>query len=167
MSKKELPSPELLRQLLRYEPDTGKLYWKERTSNRVKVGDQAGTVAANGYIVISIFNKLFYAHRIAFAIFYKKWPTLSIDHKDGIKTNNSIKNLREAGNLQNARNCSLQKNSNKFGLGVRFKNNKWLARIMVNYKEIHLGTFDSLDDAIAARKAAEAKYGFHPNHGRR
>jgi len=32
-------------------------------------------------------------------------------------------------------------------------------------KAVHLGFFDDKDDAIAARKAANIKYGFHANHG--
>ena len=31
MATKPLPSQEVLRQLLRYEPETGKLFWRERT----------------------------------------------------------------------------------------------------------------------------------------
>ena len=29
-----------------------------------------------------------------------------------------------------------------------------------------LGRFDSLDEAVAAKKAAEVRLGYHPNHGR-
>jgi len=37
---------------------------------------------------------------------------------------------------------------------------------MVDGKTIHLGRFDKFEDAVAARKAADIKYGFHPNHGK-
>ncbi len=43
---------------------------------------------------------------------------------------------------------------------------RWEARISIDNKEIPLGTHAHKSDAIAARKAAEVKYGFHPNHGR-
>jgi hypothetical protein len=39
------------------------------------------------------------------------------------------------------------------------------ARIWKNKKYKHLGYFTKFKDAVAARKAAEQKYGFHPNHG--
>lgn len=42
------------------------------------------------------------------------------------------------------------------GIGIR--NGKFRARIMVNKKEIYLGDFDNLQDAIEARKQAELKY---------
>ena len=38
--------------------------------------------------------------------------------------------------------------------------------IKVNRKDIYLGRFDKFEDAVAARKKAERKHGFHPNHGR-
>lgn len=42
--------------------------------------------------------------------------------------------------------------------GVRLKCGKWVAEIGVNRKKIHLGTFETFDDAIKARKEAEEKY---------
>ena len=48
---------------------------------------------------------------------------------------------------------------NKYGVcGVDKLGLKFRARIMVNYKQIWLGTFDTLEQAIAARKAAQEKY---------
>ena len=51
--------------------------------------------------------------------------------------------------------------------GVCFskKGNKWFARIRLDGKSKHLGSFADKQDAIEARKDAEIKYGFHPNHG--
>ena len=52
--------------------------------------------------------------------------------------------------------------------GVSWSNtfNKWKAQIKYKYKPYSLGYFDKKSDAIAARKAAEKDFGFHPNHGR-
>ena len=36
--------------------------------------------------------------------------------------------------------------------------NKWIAQITVNYKNIHLGRYENIEDAIKARKEAEVKY---------
>ena len=44
---------------------------------------------------------------------------------------------------------------------------KWQAQIKVKHGLKYLGIFTEKSDAIAARKAAEAKYGFHENHGRK
>ena len=68
---------------------------------------------------------------------------------------------------ENSKNRKIQKNNKSGVVGVFFKNDiqKWAARIMVNRKSIYLGAFSLKDDAITARKNAEVKYNFHPNHG--
>lgn len=49
--------------------------------------------------------------------------------------------------------------SNKTGhTGISISNNKFRARIQLNGKSIHLGYFNSLEQAIQARKEAEQKY---------
>lgn len=48
---------------------------------------------------------------------------------------------------------------NRLGFrGLRKKHNSYQARITVDYKEIYLGNFDTIEKAIEARKAAEVKY---------
>lgn len=174
MSKKELPSPELLRQLLRYEPDTGKLYWKERDnpkkSNAQNTWNKrwSGKLAldyidpSNGYRVGQLMGRKVYAHRVILAIYSGKHPE-EVDHINGNRADNKIKNLRACNRLENCKNLKKPKHNTSGHVGVGKKGNGWRARIF----DIHLGTFNSLDEAIAARKEAEAKYGFHPNHGKR
>jgi hypothetical protein len=180
MSAKELPSPELLRQLLRYDPDTGKLYWRERsnpennnavnTFNKVWAGREAFTaVTASGYHHGSVNNVHYYAHRIIFAMSYGLSNFKELDHISGDKSDNRLVNLREVSHRQNMRNqrISSANLSGTIGVGYESGIKKWRASIYVNRKRICLGRFDSIDDAITVRKKAEAKYGFHPNHGRR
>ena len=42
--------------------------------------------------------------------------------------------------------------------GIRKKHNCYQARITVNYKEIYLGNYKTLEEAVEARKSAEVKY---------
>ena len=51
------------------------------------------------------------------------------------------------------------------GVSLDKRTGKWIAQIMVDYKYIYLGKFNGKNDAILARKKAEIKYDFHPNHG--
>ena len=168
MSKKELPSPELLRQLLRYEPETGRLYWKKKTSNRVKIGDEVSTVNAYGYVVVGILSCRVPAHRVAWAIYHGKWPNGEIDHINGNRSDNRISNIRDVQPTQNKQNMQMYKNNKSGCTGIFYNkiNKNWRARITVDKKVIEIGSFTNLNDAIAARKEAEAKYGFHSNHGR-
>lgn len=185
MTAKNLPSPELLRKLLRYEPDTGKLYWRERTPdmfvdgkrsaegccsnwNSRYAGKEAFTAFQNGYLHGSIFDRLYLTHRVIWAICHGAWPLAQIDHINGDRRDNRIKNLRSVSHAENGKNqkLSLRNTSGVCGVSWHGSRKKWHSRIMLDGKELHIGYFTDKADAIAARKAAEAKYGFHPNHGR-
>lgn len=181
MSAKDLPSPELLRQLLRYEPETGKLYWRTRTPDMFKreadctpwnnrhSGQEAFKATVMGYKVGDIFGVKYKAHRIIWSIFYDDCSDFTIDHINGDGSDNRIVNLRKSNPLDNMRNRKVQSNNTSGTLGVCWYKSgaKWKAYIKDNKRNIHLGYFENIEDAIAARKEAEAKYGFHPNHGKR
>jgi hypothetical protein len=173
MSTKELPSPELLRQLLRYDPDTGKLYWRKRlnpeNNNAKNTWNKrwANNLAldyidpTNGYRIGKLMGRKVYAHRIIWAMHSNKYPR-EVDHINGDRADNRITNLRACTRSENCKNLRIPIDNTSGYIGVGRKGKGWRARIF----DIHLGTFESLEDAIAARKEAEAKYGFHPNHGR-
>lgn len=42
----------------------------------------------------------------------------------------------------------------------------WRAHIVVDGKQLHLGTFDCPHEAGRVRAEYSKKYGFHPNHGK-
>lgn len=151
-----------LKELLHYDPDTGLF---------LRCGKKVGRVLNCGskkrYIGISLKSKTYRAHRLAWLYVYGKFPSGDIDHINGNGFDNRIKNLRDVDRQTNMRN-SRRKSTNKSGVtGVTWdsKRLKWYASIMVGYKTISLGRHDDIKDAIAARKNAELKYGFHPNHG--
>lgn len=176
---RDLPSPEMLRKLLRYDPDTGKLFWQHRKIemfaherswkmwNTKYFGKEAFTCLANGYRQGTIFYRGYQAHRVIWAIRHGKWVKY-IDHINGVRDDNRIENLRSVTHKENMQNSARPKNNTSGVTGVcRAKAlSKWMAYIRVDYKQIHLGFFTDKADAIAARKAAEEKYGFHKNHGR-
>lgn len=116
-----------------------------------------GKVQAHGY------------HRVAWLVHYGTWPEGHLDHIDGDSGgNNRITNLRVATYSENSRNKKVYK-SNKSGVtGVLWQKriSKWTAQIKNNGRQIHLGCFTEINDAVSARKSAEKKYGYHENHGR-
>lgn len=185
MTKKDLPSPELLRKLLRYEPDTGKLFWKERLVdmfgdgkqsahqnqlawNGRYAGKEAFTSTNCGYKKGSILGKNYVAHRLVWVIHYGKYPIGDIDHINGNGEDNKISNLRDVEHSVNMKN-SKAKSTNISGFnGVRWHTGikKWVAYITINYIEKHIGSFDVIEDAIEARKNAELGHGFTDRHGK-
>ena len=170
---KDLPSPEYLRKRLRYCPETGKLFWRDnheapRNWNTKHANTEAFTTFhPGGYRAGRINNRSFLAHRVIWAIVNGEWPKFEIDHIDHIRHNNRIDNLRCVTRFENAKNRTRQIN-NKSGIcGVRFRGDlrKWSVEIKANGKREHLGYYENLNDAVAARKAAERKHSFHENHG--
>lgn len=83
---------------------------------------------------------------------YGHWPSEQIDHKNGIRDDNSFQNLREASNAQNAQNQRRPRRNNKTGLlGVSPSFGKFKAQIVI------LGPYAKatvLGVALRSRRAA-------------
>lgn len=147
-----------------YDPTSGDLRRRLDTMGGTK-GDLATYPHSQGYLSTCIGSKEYLAHRIIWFMQTGCWPD-QVDHIDHDRSNNRWSNLREVSSRLNQLNMS-QKKSNTSGVtGVRvLPSGKYHAYIMVNRKQIALGSYDDINDAKAARQAAEVKYGFHANHG--
>lgn len=187
MNKQESSlSVEVLENLLRLDEDTGQLFWKPRSAELFSSGyrtaehnaklwnlryagqEALASLDRSGHKSGRIFNKLFYAHRVVFAMKHGYWPLNEVDHVDGDPGNNHPGNLRDVCHKANLRNQCTPKNNTSGAMGVYYwrRNNKWKASITVDGISVHLGTFNTKESAIAARIDAVARYQFHRNHGR-
>lgn len=153
---------ELMR-LLDYDQYTGVFTWKVSTSNRVHVGDVAGSHHNKGYLRISLNYICYLSHRLAWLYVYGHFPINQIDHVDCNKVNNSIANLRESTNKENKQNRRKPQANNTSGfLGVHFDKHrgKFMAKIVLNRKGKHLGRFTTAEEAYATY--LQAKRDIHP-----
>jgi hypothetical protein len=184
-NSRKLPPIKWLHECFELDADTGTLIWKKRPLHHFKTtkgqkvantrcaGKEAGLLdLSRGYYRLKITWNGVYSqwkkHRVVWAMHYGQWPTKMLDHIDGNKENNAITNLREVTVQENARNRRIYTNNTSGHIGIVWDSqvNKWRARIGVGGKRIGLGAYPNIEDAIAARQAAEIKYGYHENHGR-
>ena len=154
-------SQERLKSLMNYEPETGVFTWLMKPCRNVRVGEVAGSLnKGTGYVRVIVDRKRYLAHRLAWLYIYGDLPPDQLDHINRIKTDNRIGNLRLANNAENHQNMPMPRNNTSGHIGVcwKKKSQKWEARITINKKQIHLGSFTDLSEAIAARKAAEVNF---------
>lgn len=185
MAERILPSVEVLRDVLRYEYDTGKLYWKSRPENMFNdtmarkkshacrqwnsknAGKEALTsYSGDGYRQGRIFSISFMAHRVIWAIFYGELPDCQIDHINCDKEDNRISNLRQANFSENASNVRLRADNTSGYKGVSWNKRmgQWQAGLSSNKNRVHVGYFDSAEDAYIAY--CKAAYEYHGQFAR-
>lgn len=178
---------ELLRDLLDYNADIGRLTWKARQPshflnckrdpawacgiwNAKYAGKPAFSTQRHGYVAGSVFGVHVYAHQVAFAIMTGRWAEGQIDHINGKRDDNRWDNLRPVAPAENARNTAISSVNTSGVVGVSWNREKrrWWAYIYPEKGQRKLlGSFRHKADAIVARKNAERTYGYHENHGRR
>lgn len=164
-----LPPLEGLEQVLRYEPHTGKFFWRIDRLSKTKAGDEAGCINSTGYVRIRYNHRYYPAHRIAWYLHTKQDPSgLQIDHINSSRSDNRIANLRLATPGENAKNMRKRKGttSQYKGASWRARTGKWRARIKVDGHSIHLGCFNTDYEAhLAYCKAAAVLHGEFANFG--
>jgi len=146
-----------LKQLLRYDPNTGIFVWRIALSC-VAAETSAGTQDPKGYVRISVDRRIYAAHRLAWLYAHGAWPVAEIDHINRIRNDNRIGNLREADRSLNCHNSALRADnvSGHRGVGWHKHQQKWRARISIAGRMHELGYFLDKESAVAAyRKAAK------------
>lgn len=185
MAKRPLPTPKELRQLLRYDPETGKFFWLSRSPDQItaktrrdqigksarweklKAGREAGSVNSRGYVMIQVENAMLLAHRVAWAMAYGSWPQRMIDHIDGDTQNNRITNLRDVW-ADNYKNIRMGTTNTSGIVGVRYDaaRKKWRASVEHRGFRHNLGSFEDKEEAAkAVRRKREEIGGYTARHG--
>lgn len=138
-----------VKQLFDYDPKTGVLRWRVSRRGKTTPGQVAGNIQGNGYRYVPFCGRLIGAHRVIWLYVNGVWPTGDIDHINRDRGDNRIENLRDVTRSQNMRN-SIRKRTNASPYqGVCFDkaSGKWMASITTNYKQMHLGRYDTAEEA--------------------
>lgn len=151
-----------LRELLEYDVETGVFTWKVRRGGKAIAGAVAGRIDTHGHRQITIDRKLYLAHRLAWLYVHGYWPTVQIDHRDTVKDNNALSNLRLATHAEQMRNRGpVSTNTSGFkGVSWDKRRSKWRAQIWQNGRSRTIGHYATTEEAAAAY-AAEA----YEHHG--
>jgi Demerecviridae HNH endonuclease len=157
---KPLPSRDVVRQLLDYDPATGVFTWRSN-------GRSAGYLGHRNRRIIGINHVQYFAHRLAWLYVHGEPVPDEIDHKDTDVQHNWISNLRDASHPDNCANQRKPKNNTSGikGVGVR-ESGRFRVRIMRDWRSVNVGTFDTAEEAAAARReAAQRLHGSFRNDG--
>ena len=93
-------------------------------------------------------TKTFLYHRVVYYAHNNDWDLFDssmencIDHIDGVRTNNHISNLRNVTNQENTFNRTKCK-----GYSFHKASGKYKAEIQLNLKQIHIGYYDTPEEA--------------------
>lgn len=162
-----------LRRRLHYDPSSGSFLflwdplgrpqWNARCAGKPALISQN----TNGYRYGVVGGQRVYAHRAAFAWMTGRWP-LEVDHINHKPQDNRWSNLRETTSMENKKNLRRRRDNTSGTTGVYWDQSKrlWVAQVTLEGVTRALGRFPQKESAVAARRLAEARLGFHPNHGR-
>lgn len=148
-----------IKQRLSYDPNSGLfthlLGWRK--------GRVAGCLD-NGYVKMSLYKNGIcaqtHAHRLAWLFVYGTLPVNEIDHINGDRSDNRIKNLRDVTRQVNAQNLRKPIPGSRTGvLGVSMRRGRYTSSISIGDRVIFLGDFETKDAAQAAY--IEAKRRLH------
>lgn len=144
-----------LKELLHYDPTTGVFTWRVTRGRTAKKGDIAGA-AEKRYWAVSVEQRRYRAHRLAWFYVTGHWPEADVDHRNGDRRDNRLDNLRPTTrtvNMQNLRSAHADSCSGV--LGASKSGAKWKAEISVAGKKRHLGVFDTPEQAGRVYLAAK------------
>lgn len=151
---------ETVKNLFYYDAESGRLLWRNGNGRNVKPWQEAKAPNGHGYYTAKIKGKSYLAHRLAWLYVHGSLPDGDLDHKNRVRNDNRLCNLRQVSRTDNCQNISLPSHNKSGHIGVSWikSHQSWTVYVKVDRKNKWLGYFKDLDEAIAARKAGEAKY---------
>ena len=146
-----------------YDPDTGLFTWIKRPHSRPEsyVGARAGGPDTCGYWRITFLGVRYGCNHLAWYFTYREWlpKGVELDHRNRMRNDNRIANLRIATRAGNVANGIRKRKEGYKGVYPR-ETGKWRAMITVRGRVIRLGQFiDPVEAARAYDAAAVAHFG--------
>ena len=137
-----------LRERLQYDPTTGLWVWL-KSPRKGWEGRPAGSLDAYGYRCIKIDGQSYKCSRLAYLYMTGEWPEEEMDHIDRTPWNDRWVNLRPATRTENNLNRVKIGASGHQGVYRHSNNDRWIAQ----HDNIYIGSYKTIEEAIAARDA--------------
>ena len=172
----ELALMRRLSTLVDYDHATGLFTWRERPGragtagafNAKFAGRVAGTTREDGYVSIGAAYpsgiRGVFAHRLAWYMSHGRLPEGVVDHKNGVRDDNRIENLQDMPRNHNSRNMKLRKDNKSGAHGVYRVGERWRAQARHEGKYVHLGLFDTAEEAARVAIEWRRARGFTDRH---
>lgn len=121
----------------------GVLYWKTRAQGRT-LGKPAGCVDKKGYVRLTIFGEMYFAHRLVWLMFKGGWPVGQLDHINRKPADNRIENLRESNTRDNNLNKkqservlphNIYEHHGKYRVDILYKGTRYKSKAVATVKE--------------------------------
>ena len=138
------------RELLDYDSDTGDFTRRVSVCGRGMAGKVTGTTTVHGYIRVGIDGRSYAAHRLAWLFVHGRWPEYQIDHVNGDRADNRLRNLREVTSRQNCQNLRCHREGRLPGAIRDRRLGIWKASIKVGGRRVHIGVFPNAEEASRA-----------------
>ena len=147
LKRREDLSAEELREMLEYDPLTGKLRWTH-DGGRYKKGDEAGA-DQRGYLAVYLRGRTHLLHRLVWLHVTGAWPEKQIDHINQVKSDNRWCNLRDVDPKANTENVRRPRADNRSGfIGVaKEANGKFRACTVIDGRRVTLGRYATAEEA--------------------
>jgi hypothetical protein len=141
---------EIIKDYIAYNEETGIFTWKKLrpSQHRQKIGDEVGHYD-KGLVHIKFNQQKFSASRLAWFYIHGAMPNGKIEHINGNTSDNSAKNLQLVSQEDLCRKVVTNKRNKTGYPGVSYNKNagKFVAVIRMRGKSMHLGCFDSAEEA--------------------
>jgi len=127
---------ETVKKLFHYDAESGMLLWRNGNGRNVKPWQEAKSSNGHGYYSVKVNGTNYRVHRLIWLYVYGHFPAEDIDHKNRIRNDNRLCNLRDVSRTDNAQNISLPKHNKSGHIGVSWfaLQKKWTVYVKVNKK---------------------------------
>lgn len=146
---------ETLLERLEYRPETGVFMWKIGQFKGMPAG-YLSVSRGKEYIRIRVQGEQILAHVLAWFYVYKQWPKSELDHLNGDGTDNRIANLELSNRLKNNSNTGKRSDAKEHASITNVKSGRFAAIAKFNKCSYWLGTYDTLEEALLIKEAANS-----------